>query len=50
MFNGGLATLGAMVNWAVLFGIAGAVALVWLARLEIDETDRRGAKPNLIRH
>lgn len=50
VFNGAAATAGALASWHTLFGVLTAASLVWLARLEIDDVDRRGAKPQVARH
>jgi len=49
-FNGLVTILTTLLDWKVLAGIALAIALLWLARLEVDDLDVAGAKPNLPRH
>jgi hypothetical protein len=48
--NGLLAMLGAIASPLTIAGAAGAAALVWLARIEVDELDRQAVKPQVGRH
>lgn len=50
LFNGGLFTVSHLANMPVLFALISGVSLIWLARLEIDDVDRRGSKPQVMRH
>lgn len=50
MLNGALRALTALASWQVLLGVAAAVSLTWLARLEVDHLDRVGSKPRVMRH
>lgn len=47
--NGLLTILDHLLDWKVGAGLVLAVSLLWMARLEIDDTDMRGAKPYLPR-
>ncbi len=48
--NGAAATLGHLISPVALAIIASAVSLAWLARLEVDELDRQGTKPQVGKH
>jgi hypothetical protein len=50
LFNGGYASLAAAANWSAVFGVLTILSLVWMARLELDDVERRGAKPPVQRH
>ena len=38
------------VDWKVATGAVMVVAFAWMARLEVDDLDMRGAKPTVARH
>jgi len=47
LYNGLLAALNAVTGlWGICFTVVGA-SLLWIATLEIDEYDRRSAKPRV---
>ena len=49
MANGAMNLATQVTDWRVLAGTLMVIAMIWLARLEIDEVDLAGAKPYLPR-
>jgi hypothetical protein len=50
LYNGVAAALGTVVSPVVGAGLVVAAAFVWMARLEIDEMNRRATKPQVGLH
>lgn len=48
--NGLLSIAGGLVNLRVIFAVVVAASAVWLAACEIEELDRQGIKPDVVRH
>ena len=48
--NGGMAMLHALASWMTFALVALIGSVWWLAVLEVDDLNRRGAKPEVARH
>lgn len=48
--NGLLSIVGGLADLRVIFAVVVASAAAWLAACEIEDLDRQGIKPDVVRH